>query len=75
MKGTSEDLQQLGPVIKALGKEPEMIRRHQTQAAGGETFLLAYAPSDLDTERLMNVARNVGYHTAHKYDRFTITKL
>jgi hypothetical protein len=52
-----------------------MIRRHQTQAAGGETFLLAYAPSDLDTERLMNVARNVGYHTAHKYDRFTISKL
>jgi hypothetical protein len=75
MQGTSEDLKQLGPVIKALGDEPEMIRRHQARAAEGDTFLLAYAPSDLDTRRLMNVARNVGYHTAHKYDRFTISKL
>ena len=75
MRGTSEDLRQLSPLIKALGNEGEMIRRHQSEAAEGHTFLLAYAPSDLDTQRLMNVAGRVGYNAAHKYDRFTITKL
>lgn len=74
-QGTSEDLKHLSPVIKALGNEQELIRGHQSQAAEGNTFLLAYAPSDLDTQRVMNVARDVGYHMAHKYDRFTIAKL
>lgn len=75
LKGTSEDLQHLSPLIQALGDEGEVIRRHQTSAAGGASFLLAYAPSDLDTQRLMNVARRVGYRRAHKYDRFTIAEL
>src|SRR3712207_2251290 len=39
-KGTSEDLQQLGPVMRALGSEGDLIRDHQSQAAGGATFLL-----------------------------------
>jgi hypothetical protein len=38
-------------------------------------LLIAYAPSDLDTQRLMNVARRVGYVKAQKYDRFTVTDL
>jgi hypothetical protein len=50
-------------------------RATSTCRAAGYTFLLAYAPSDLDTERVINVARKVGYDGAHKYDRFTITKL
>ena len=33
------------------------------------------APSDLDTQRLMNVARRHGFVKAQKYDRFTITEL
>jgi hypothetical protein len=74
-QGTSDDLRQLSPVIKALGSEGDLIRGHQALAAEGDAFLLAYAPSDLDARRLMNVARKVGYHTAHKYDRFTITSL
>ena len=40
-----------------------------------QSFLIAYAPSDLDTQRLMNVAKSVGYVKAHKYDRFTVTEL
>jgi hypothetical protein len=75
MKGTSEDLKNLSPVIKALGSEGDLIRGHQAEAAEGKSFVLAYAPSELDTQRLMNVARKVGYRTAHKYDRFTITQL
>jgi hypothetical protein len=43
-----------------LGDEGELIRGHQEAAAAGASFLLAYAPSDLETQRLMNVARRVG---------------
>ena len=75
LKGSSEDLKQLSPIIRALGNEGDLIRSHQQQAAHGDTFLLAYAPSDLDTQRLMNVVRRVGYEAANKYDRFTITRL
>jgi hypothetical protein len=74
-QGTSDDLRQLGPVMKALGSEGDLIRDHQALAGKGNTFLLVYAPSDLDTQRVMNVARKVGYHRAHKYDRFTIAEL
>ena len=75
LEGTTEDLRQLSPLIKALGGEGDLVRGHQAGAQAGDTFLLAYAPSDLDTQRLMNVARTVGYERAHKYDRFTITSL
>jgi hypothetical protein len=30
---------------------------------------------DLDTERLMNVARQVGFENAQKYDCFSVTEL
>jgi hypothetical protein len=73
--GGGEDAKELSPLIKMLGSEADLIRGHQAGAAAGHAFLLAYAPSDLETQRLMNVARRVGYTQAHKYDRFTITKL
>jgi hypothetical protein len=41
----------------------------------GNGFLLAYAPSELETERLIDLARRVGFTKAHKYARFTITEL
>jgi hypothetical protein len=75
LEGTTDDLKDLSPLIKALGSEADLIRGHQAGAAAGHAFLLAYAPGDLETQRLMNVARRVGYSQAHKYDRFTITKL
>jgi hypothetical protein len=75
LKGTTADLKDLSPIIRALGPEGDMIRSHQASAAAGEAFLLAYPPSDLETQRAMNVARRNGYTAAHKYDRFTITKL
>jgi hypothetical protein len=75
MKGSSEDLEHLSPLIRALGSESDILESHQAGAASGHAFLIAYAPSDLDTQRLMNVARRIGYVSAQKYDRFTFTKL
>jgi hypothetical protein len=75
LKGSSGDLEHLSPLIKALGSESDILESHRAGATAGQTFLIAYAPSDLDTQRLMNVARRVGYLSAQKYDRFTFTKL
>jgi hypothetical protein len=75
LKGSSADLEHLNPLIKLLGSESKVMESHRAGAAAGQAFLIAYAPSDLDTERLMNVARRTGYVKAHKYDRFTLTEL
>jgi hypothetical protein len=75
LAGASADLENLSPFIKALGSEAGATKSHLEGAAKGQTFLVVYAPSELDTERLMNVARRVGYVAAQKYDRFSITRL
>jgi hypothetical protein len=75
LKGSSADLEHLNPLIKLLGTESKVMESHKSGAAAGQAFLIAYAPSDLDTERLMNVVRRTGYIKAHKYDRFSLTEL
>ena len=75
LEGATADLERLNPLVRALGIEPEATEGHRAGAAAGHTFLIAYAPSDLDTERLMNVARRIGFEKAQKYDRFTVTEL
>jgi hypothetical protein len=75
LEGSSSDLEQLSPLIRALGSEPELMEGHRAGAEAGHAFLIAYAPSDLDAQRLMNVARRQGYVRAQKYDRFSFTEL
>jgi hypothetical protein len=75
LEGASADLEQLNPLVRALGAEAQATESHRAGAEAGHTFLVAYAPSDLDTERLMNVARRIGFVKAQKYDRFTVTEL
>ncbi len=75
LEGSTADLEHLHPLIKALGSETDLMEGHKAGAAAGQVFLLAYAPSDLDAERLMNVARRHGYLRAQKYDRFSFTEL
>ena len=75
LKGSTADLEQLHPLIKALGMETEIMEGHRAGAAAGQSFLIAYAPSDLDAQRLMNVARRHNYLRAQKYDRFSFTEL
>jgi hypothetical protein len=75
LEGAAADLEQLNPLVRALGGEAGATESHLASAHAGHTLLIAYAPSDLDTQRLMNVARRVGYVKAQKYDRFTVTDL
>lgn len=75
LKGAAADLEHLSPLVRALGSEADATKSHLASAQAGHALLIAYAPSDLETERLMNVARRVGYVKAQKYDRFTVTEL
>jgi hypothetical protein len=72
----ARELQQSASVIaRIFGAEMAAMDKHIELADAGYTFVVAYCPSELDTQRLMNVARRFRHGLAQKYDRFTITKL
>jgi hypothetical protein len=73
--GARELRQSASVIAKIFGAELEAMDKHIELADAGYTFLVAYSPSDLDTKRLMNVARRFRYALAQKYDRFSITEL
>ena len=73
--GARELLQSASVIAKIFGAELEAMHKHIELADAGYTFLVAYSPSDLDAQRLMNVARRFKYALAQKYDRFSITNL
>jgi hypothetical protein len=75
MEHTKAHLGSASPLAKALGPEHAAETRHQELAQRGHTFLLAYAPSELDTERLLNVVRRFRCGLAQKYDRFVLQEL
>jgi hypothetical protein len=75
MEHTKTHLGSASSLAKALGQEYDAETRHQELAKEGLTFLLAYAPSELDTERLMNVVRRFRIRLAQKYDRFMLQEL
>jgi hypothetical protein len=61
--------------LARLGRADEMVQTHLSAAKGGSTFLLVYAPSDPEAERVMNVARRGPVQFAHRYRRFAIETL
>jgi hypothetical protein len=73
--GARELLQSASILARLFGAELDAMHKHIELADAGYTFLAAYSPSDLDTKRVMNVARRFRYELAQKYDRFAITEL
>src|SRR5215510_6398080 len=72
----ARELQQSASLLaKLFGAELDAMQKHIELADAGYTFLAAYSPTDLDTRRVMNVARRFRYELAQKYDRFSITDL
>src|SRR5687768_13865391 len=54
----ARELQQSASILaKLFGADLDAMHKHIELADAGYTFLAAYSPSDLDTKRLMNVAR------------------
>ena len=71
----ARELQQSASILaKLFGAELDAMHKHIELADAGYTFLAAYSPSDLDTKRVMNVARRFRYALAQKYERFSITE-
>lgn len=58
-----------------LGKADEMLQQHLTAAKRGSAFIVVYAPSDDEAERVMNVVRRVPFEFAHRYRRFAIQEM
>ena len=61
--------------LASVGTEKSMVRRHEALARQGHTAVMAYAPSEQETERVMNVARRNRFSFAQKYHRFAIEDL
>lgn len=61
--------------LSRLGRSDEAVGAHLRAAEKGCTFLVIYAPGELETERAMNVVRRVPFEFVHRYQRFAIQVL
>ncbi len=61
--------------LASLGASDDAVRLHLRAAEQGATFLLIFAPNDLDAARAMTVVRRVPFEFAHRYHRFAIESM
>jgi hypothetical protein len=61
--------------LSRLGKADEMLERQLAAAHRGSAFLVIYAPTESEVERVMNVVRRVPFEFAHRYRRLAIEVL
>jgi hypothetical protein len=61
--------------LARLGRSDDAVRAHLEAARHGATFLLIYAPGDLESKRAMNVVRRVPFVFAHRYHRLAIEEM
>ena len=61
--------------LARLGRADEMVEKHLRAAQGGSTFVVVYASTDHEAERVMNVVRRGPFQFAHRYRRFAIETL
>lgn len=71
---TGTMIDEAGPLAH-LGSTVEAIRTHHKLARDGAHFLMIYAPSDPECERVMNVVRREKFQLAQKFHRFAIQDL
>lgn len=61
--------------LALLGSSDEAVQKHLDAAREGATFLLIYAPGDIESARAMNVVRRASFVFAHRYHRLAIEDL
>jgi hypothetical protein len=61
--------------LARLGTSDDAVRHHLESAKEGATFVLIYAPDDIEVARAMNVVRRVPFEFAHRYRRFAIEEM
>jgi len=62
-------------IVISIASDEHPVWRDHCENDLNNQWLVAYSPTDLETERLMNVARRFRYALAQKYERFSITEL
>lgn len=70
--------QTIGPKdgeMPSVGTERSFVRQHEALAKQGHVALMAFAPSEEETERVMTVARRQSLSSAQRYLRFAIQDL
>lgn len=67
-------IDQAGPLAH-LASTVEAIRTHHKPARDSAHFLMIYAPSDPEAERVTNVVRREKFRLAQKFHRFAIQDL
>lgn len=72
---TRQHLNNGSTVTRVFGTEHESEARYLQLAREGHVFLLAYAPTELDAERLMRVVQRFDFVLADKFDRLSIHHL
>lgn len=72
---TRQSLEQNTGFLARLGRSDDAVARHLEAAEHGHSFLVIYAPGDLEAERAMNVVRRVPFGFAHQYHRLAIQVL
>lgn len=71
-RSAARNLEENKGMLARLGRSDEAVQAHLKAAREGCTFLVVYAPGDLELERAMNVVRRVPFELAHHYHRFAI---
>ena len=71
-RSAERNLEEHKGMLARLGKSDEAVQAHLKAAREGCTFLIIYAPGELELERAMNVVRRVPFELAHYYRRFAI---
>ncbi len=61
--------------MSRLGSSIAAVQKHLEAAKHGATFLLVYAPTDSNAERVTNIVRRRPYILAHRYHRLAIEDL
>lgn len=61
--------------LPSVGTEGESVRKYVALARQGQHGLMVHAPSDEDTQRVMQVLRRVPFSYAQKYHRLAIEDL
>jgi hypothetical protein len=61
--------------LSRLGGSDEAVRAHLASARKGASFLLVYAPGDIEAGGAMNVIRRVAFVFVHGYHRMAIEEM
>jgi len=61
--------------IFQMGQEEEKVKRYTELASKGCGFLVVYAPSDEDSNRVMDIVHPLKPKFAEKYNRLTLEEL